>query len=484
MRAKEISAVGIYPRNVKDDDYDPSGNRGLNEEASGLNYVVAAAAQKHKAVVPHYKPGIGIDNVVRKITDESPNVLLMSIDTLMLPNAQEIIKKVRKQTDSLTVIGGGSHFTNGQFEEGFDFIIRGEGELTLIELLDQLSLYEEDFSKINGLSYKIYGNSVINPPRARNRDLDSLPFPYRNDELADNKIPGSLLLPALENQRGLASITASRGCFYDCSFCPNEQLWGTGKSAVVYRSVDNVIKELKYLRKRFETNLVFFNDLNITSNKEWMNEFCDKKVELDKEGKVFWYGMSNISTARDQKMLKRMQEAGCSRLMFGVETIDPNQLQKVSGGYEKKYQSLLRTREVLEMSQNAGIFNHGFLMIGLLEDTPESIRRTISQIRNLPLHSIRVSTNTPFVGTRDYVRYKITDDKLEHHDGAHLIFEHPNLTEQDNQQLRYEIYSGFYDSSEYRKRMQYFFRINPLAEKAFTSFVNSNIVTRNLIRRV
>ena len=93
----DISAVGIYPRNVTVDYFDPSGNRGFNEEASGLNYVVAAAAQKYKVVIPSYDSGIGIDGLVQKIMKEDPNVLLLGLETVMLPNAKEIIRRIKEQ---------------------------------------------------------------------------------------------------------------------------------------------------------------------------------------------------------------------------------------------------------------------------------------------------------------------------------------------------------------------------------------------------
>ena len=124
----EISAVAIYPRNVTGDAFDPVGNQNFDEEASGLNYVVASAAKKYKVVIPDYSSGVGIDGLVEKINRENPNVLLVSAETMMLPISQKIIRKVRQHNDPLTVIGGGSHFVTGRLEDEFDFVVRGEGE--------------------------------------------------------------------------------------------------------------------------------------------------------------------------------------------------------------------------------------------------------------------------------------------------------------------------------------------------------------------
>lgn len=471
---RKLSLVGIYPRNIDNAHYDPSGNSGFEVEASGLQYIVSAISKKHKVTIPYYKNGVGIGGLVKKIIFEEPDILLFSLDTYMLPTAQKIIQKVKEKKDVL-VIGGGSHFVMGQIEDSFDYVIRGEGEQTIKELLESITSHTKKLEDINGLSYMQDGEVYKNPPRARNTDLDSLALPFRTKELAKNKSPGSLLLPALKNQKGFASITASRGCFYNCSFCTNESQWGRN---VIYRTVDNVMYELEHLRDKYGTNIVFFNDLNITSNKKWLDELCEKKIEFDKEGKLYWYAMSNIATAQNQKMLNKMKKAGCTQLMFGIETINPVKLQKESNGYERKYQRLEKINKVLNMSQEAGILNHGLLMLGLVDDSNESIRKTIPQINNLNLHSIRISINTTFVGTKDYSNYIITDDNLKNHDTSHLVFSHNNLTEDECQKLQSELYGRFYGSIQYKNRMTQFLLKNPEAKQAFSSFIESNIITK------
>jgi len=94
-----------------------------------------------------------------------------------------------------------------------------------------------------------------------------------------------------------------------------------------------------------------------------MREFCERKVEEEARAhKVYWYAMSNIATANNAELLQDMARAGCVRLMWGIETVNPESLND-----EKKFKTYADTARVLSLAEQAGILNHGFLMIDFRE---------------------------------------------------------------------------------------------------------------------
>ncbi len=454
----KMKIFGTCPRKIIRQQRDPAGNL-VTEETSGLNYVMAAAESAgHEIIVDSIADSI--EDLVEKIEKNNPDVIALSLDTCLVNVGKEIINKANAIKKRISIVGG-SHFLSGKVESPFDYAVVGEGEKTFVEVLDALDK-NKDCSGIKGISFSNRGQIVTTPRRKRISDLDSLPSPYRGTELTKNKAEGTLSYPPFDKQKGYVSFTASRGCNNSCSYCTNPTEWG---SKVIHRSIENVVDEIKKVQERFGTNIACFNDLNFTFNQKWVVDFCN--LVKEKGIQLNWYAMSNISTARNSEMLKLMKEAGCEKLLFGIESLADK---------ERKFGTYKNIKDVLELTQEAGIMTHGFFMVGLPDDSYESVRETIPAICSLPLHSIRVSVYTPFPGTRNYGKFEITEPDLEKHDGATLVFNHPNLSNEQCQQLREEINQTFYSSSEYKARVRNFLRKNPMFKESFEIFLGGKNV--------
>ena len=119
-------------------------------------------------------------------------------------------------------------------------MVRSEGELTFLELVNGVKV-----SDIKGLSYKINGKIINNPGRPLIKELDSLPFPGRDLFLNET------------NNTDYGNVITGRGCPYSCSYCASKKIWD---KKVRFRSPDNIINELIYLKKNFNSSLIYFVD--------------------------------------------------------------------------------------------------------------------------------------------------------------------------------------------------------------------------------
>ena len=185
-----------------------------------------------------------------------------------------------------------------------DFVVSGEGENVLLELVNLLSAGNRgtqaarqeggdvpDISKLGGISYCSNGKRVHQPARRFIDDLDILPFPDREAMLgADTYTP---------EDSGL--LMGSRGCPYNCSYCAT-QIW-TRK--VRYRSLPNILEEIKHVRRRYKTRQFTFKDDSFTVNRKRVVEFCS--ALLDENVKINW-DCNTRADLVDLEMLKMMKK--------------------------------------------------------------------------------------------------------------------------------------------------------------------------------
>jgi radical SAM superfamily enzyme YgiQ (UPF0313 family) len=272
----------------------------------------------------------------------------------------------------------------------------------------------------------------------------------------------SFILPAPSAQRSYVTITASRGCKYSCSFCNASEIWGQG--VIRHRTIDNVIKEIKHVKSEYNTNLIFFNDLNFTANALWVQHFCEKLIE--QKVCVNWVCMSNICTAEDPDILRIMKKAGCVKIMWGVESVSPNSLTDL-----RKPNTFPQTKRVLKASEEAGIINHGFYIIGTPSDDICNLKESLDVMASLPLHSIRIAIDTPIPGSVDYTILKTelpTEWSL--YDTNRLIYSHRFLDNEQVKEMQDYLFYGFYSSKIYIARLSEFIAANPHLKSSYEQF--------------
>jgi radical SAM superfamily enzyme YgiQ (UPF0313 family) len=287
--------------------------------------------------------------------------------------AFELIKLVKQTLPETFTIAGGPHVSLTADDtltglQELDIIVRGEGEETIKELIDELG-NGNDLSKIAGISYRKDNTIIHNPPRAFIKDLDSLPFPEQQlDEYNFQRhVPGRGVIR-------FASILASRGCPYNCYFCSLKTLWSR---RVRYRSPENVINELLFLKDRYGIKGFHVLDDTFTLNRKWVEEICDllEKRELH---------LSFICHIRvdsvDFNLLKRMKEAGCYELSYGVESGSQRILDEVIG----KRTKIEQIRNVRAWCKDLGIHPLESFIISHPTETKEDLDKTWKLILESP----------------------------------------------------------------------------------------------------
>jgi len=308
-----------------------------------------------------------------------------------------------------------------------DFVLRGEPELTLRELLDtvdhqrrvvssdgsaaltqwpgvgpefdrqlrRLFVHSEPdwepawrdvsdpsdtLSRIKGLVWRNGGDILVNPDRPFIYDLDDLPLP-RHD-----------LLPLADYRAPLvggpyAFVVTSRGCPGRCRFCIKHVSYG---DSVRFRSPESVLEEIEALVDLGVRDVHMYADL-FTVNRDHVLGVAEALIERGTP--VRWTCNSRVDFV-DESMLQTMARAGCWMIAWGIESADERMLRRM-----RKGTSLDQIRQALRWSKDAGIMNWGYFIIGLPGETEKSILHTIDVSKKLPLDLALFHIAAPHPGT-------------------------------------------------------------------------------------
>ncbi len=399
--------------------------------------------------------------------------------THMVPRVLEFLRVCRQRFPDLVIVAGGAHPTGAPEivkEDCIDYVVIGEGEETLYELASAL-LRGSDPSRIKGLAYMKDGFVKCTAPRER---LDfTLKFrPIRKNEILSKMKCAPLAYPAPPDQKGVAQIAYSRGCPFKCEFCVSPIVFPRD---TIYRDPEDVMDELKQLKRDFGTNFVFFNDLTFNHYPPRVHDLCDKLIEENLG--INWFAY--VSVHLIEEVVKTMAEAGCSRAGMGAESLVDYVLTDV-----KPQQRVANTRKSLQMTDKYGILNRTYLMFGYPSETKETLVETLEVMKSLPIDQPRLAFITPFPGTTFY--YKVQDQLItrdpEKFTGDHPVIKNPNISSQEYVELRDWILSSYYDSQEYHDHVADKCRRHPRLIDSFRFFFgylrNKEIVSQSAYARL
>jgi len=249
-----------------------------------------------------------VNKYARKILESLPDVIGFSVAATSRIFSELVAKKIKELDKSKITIFGGPECYRERPEflfnaSGADYIIQGEGEITLVELLSRINK-KLSVSGCNGVIFRQGEKIISNPPRKLIKDLDSLPFP--DFSLFD---PGKYLakdtLPAL----------MSRGCIRSCVFCFD--VWYYQRKYRV-RSPESIVDEIDYLIKNYNMQHIEYSDLLLNGDLRNLEKVCDLLIK--KGIKDFSWGGSAAVRKMDKALLAKMYSAGCRSLTFGAES--------------------------------------------------------------------------------------------------------------------------------------------------------------------
>ncbi|MFH0892343.1 MAG: radical SAM protein [Candidatus Falkowbacteria bacterium] len=320
------------------------------------------------------------DDIVKTGLEFKPELIGISLMTANSTAGYILAKKLKKALPGVTLIAGGVHPTLLPEEPiakgGFDIVVRGEAEETIVELAGALK-QNKLLDSIAGISYKKDDKITDNPARPFIKNLDALPFPAFH------------LVHNLEKQlSSCKGIISSRGCPFECNYCASKLLW---TRAVRFRSAANVVAEIKDRHDKLGISNFSFHDDTFTLNKKYVEEFCGLVSALD--FKISWHCDTRGDTL-DYPLLKKMKKAGCRHIYLGLESGSPK-IQKMI----KKNLSTDKVKNAVNAARRAGVETTLYFMAGFPEETEEDILLSLKAMQEInPDHTIW-SILTPYPGT-------------------------------------------------------------------------------------
>ena len=344
-----------------------------------------------EAIIRDYSQG---GNFEADLKDIQPNYLVANIATPTFKSDMMAVQLAKEIVPSICTIVKGAPFltynTNTIYENPFiDYVIIGEAELTLKDILDGVPDNE-----ILGICYRENFQPVKNDKRPFIDNLDILPFPARH--LVDNSI-----YKRPDNGKVQAVVKVARGCPFHCFFCLATPVSG---AKVRTRSPENIVAELKECVEKYNIkNFLFWSDI-FNFNREWTLELCQKIIESGL--KITWSSNTRADTM-DEEMARMMYKSGCRLVSIGVESGSQKMLDNI--GKKITLDDIRNTVKILKKNK---IKIYNYFVIGLPWETEETVEETIKFAIELDSNFISFYTATPLPGTK-YFAYAMLNKLVE-----------------------------------------------------------------------
>ena len=326
------------------------------------------------------------------IYDDGFNYLTKMCLTNMREAAFSMCKIARAA--GCTVIVSSSDATDRYQEylnEGADFVIIGEAEDTLLELVNHIETGLNNFISIRGLAYKRYDEAIKTPGRPVLKDLDSLPLPAW--DLVDMEQYRQTWIKSA----GYFSLNMSttRGCPFKCNWCA-KPIYGNRYNT---RSPENVVAEIKLLNQQYQMDHIWFCDDIFGLKPGWIIELAAllTKEKINIRFKI----QSRADLLVHEETVEALAAAGCENVWIGAESGS----QKILDAMDKGITIEQISRSTLLMKEN-GIKPSFFIQFGYPGELREDIRQTINMINKLLPFEIGISVSYPLPGTVFYDRVK------------------------------------------------------------------------------
>jgi radical SAM superfamily enzyme YgiQ (UPF0313 family) len=269
-------------------------------------------------IVPADILKLGWRDIERKIAADQPDIVGVTSTTENRFQSFELVKRARKAAPDALTIMGGPHASMAAEDalahiSELDIVVRGEGEMTMLELCHALKRKREinGISHVAGISFRQHGQVISNPPRSPITNLDGLPFPAF-ELIPFEKYNFRIEVPG-HGPLAAVNVMTSRGCPFNCNFCATPVNWGR---AVRLRTSENVVREIESHVEKYGSRVIFFYDDTFNVSVRRVEDICDRLVE--RRLGVFWRAEIRLDLMT-KPLLARMKEAGIFHVSFGIE---------------------------------------------------------------------------------------------------------------------------------------------------------------------
>ncbi|MBI4682359.1 MAG: radical SAM protein [Nitrospirae bacterium] len=337
--------------------------------------------------------------LVNRIVDHPSRIVGITSVTALIHSVCKICDEVRAKSDKVIILGG----QHGTFKDkeilesckSIDYIVRGEGEVTLLRLLHRLKI-NKSAKGLMGVSYPDNNTVVSNPSRPPIKDINKIPFPaWELLPRSKYKLNGFLDIGFKGEQ--LAKLISSRGCPNKCTFCASAFFWGK----VRFRNVDNIYEEIEYLTQKLHVRQIDFMDDCLTIPVSRFKDLCNRII--DNKLNFKWSCYSRVQNITDELVLL-MKKAGCFQVLLGIESGNQEIIDSL-----KKNITLEQVTNAVKLFKKHGIDCLGFFMVGLPKDTKYTVHETVNFAKKLNLDFPFFSVTTPLPGTELYDSFMSSD---------------------------------------------------------------------------
>jgi radical SAM superfamily enzyme YgiQ (UPF0313 family) len=384
----------IVPPNNLEERYGKLASVGTLYPSLGLAAIgaVGLEAGHEVKVIDCEAHGLGYEELYAKISEYHPDLIGMQTYCNTVNRALTIAGHVKEHLgQDIKIVLGGVQVTIAplQFirDPHVDFIVCGEGENIFRNLIDVLGSGGRDFHRVNGLLWKDdAGKVVVNPPQAHEPDLDRLPMPARQlFEMSVYRTSAQL--------RGKKTfhVVTSRGCPNSCRYCSCQKSFG---KTYRYYSTRRVIAEIKHLMANYGMDGLHFYDDSFTVNRQRTMELCNAMIAAGI--RIPWACFTRVDCV-DEELLRKMREAGCYQIFYGVECANQRLLD-----YVRKGITIESIRKAFKWTREAGIETLGSFIIGLPTETVAEAKATLKLAKDLDADFIHWEFYTPHPGTDLY----------------------------------------------------------------------------------
>ncbi len=350
------------------------------------------------------------EEIAKRIETLKPDVVATTAITATINDCLEVCSLSKRINPSIVTIIGNVHSTFcwkeilEEHNSPVDYIVKGEGELTLPELLD-CHFAGGDASKVKGIAFRDGRQAIATPAREYIAELDSIEGAW---DIVDWGIytyrptPGSVL----------AIVNSSRGCNQYCSFCSQQLFWSRRWRA---KSPEKFVSELEHIHKEYGVNAAMLADETPTLDRKRWERILDLLIERSMDIELFMETRVK-DIIRDRDILQRYRKAGIVHIYAGVESTSQETLDKFA-----KDVSIDESKQAIALINNEDIISETSFVLGMPNETKESISTTLELAKHYspdmafflaiapwPYANIYKELE-PHIATKDYSKYNLIE---------------------------------------------------------------------------
>jgi len=399
----------------------PPYHSGVVESAGtwlNLGFVYIAGALREAGYEVDYYDAMSLwhkwPDIMKRIESFKPDVVATTAYTASIVDGQLLLQMAKSINPEIITVIGNVHPTFCYEEllekpdSGIDFVVRHEGERTLVNLLSCLKA-NDDPIKVKGVAFARDGGVIATPPAPFITDLDSLPTAW-------DLVEWPIYSYRPKKGSTLAIVSSSRGCLHNCSFCSQKLFWDRKWRA---RSAEHFVSELEMLNSRYGVNVAMLSDeLPTRDRKRWV-QILDLISERQPGVKLLMETRVN-DILRDEDIMDKYVKAGIEHIYVGVESTSQKTLNLFNKGTK-----IEQSKRAIDIINRADIVSETSFVLGMPDDTSEGIENIVELAKHYNPDMAFFLAISPwpyadlyphlekYVATKDYRKYNLVDPVIK-----------------------------------------------------------------------